>query len=151
MVVRTLLDTASEGLLADARHAVGDGDRGQAGAFPEGHFADARHAGRDGDRGQTGAVFEGTFADALHAVADGDAGQSAAFIEGIIADARHARLDDNTCDGSTIVIPTRIIIIIVRHGACAADSEGFCASIVRPCDAIATTAITVRPRRHGRE
>ena len=82
--------------MADARHAVGDGDRGKAATVTEGNLADARHAIADGDRGQTTAAIEGTLVDARHAIADGDRGQAGAALEGILADTRHAIINDNT-------------------------------------------------------
>ena len=55
-------------------------DRSQVAATREGRIADARHAVWDGDGGQAGATREGTVADAGHAVRDSDGGQAAASI-----------------------------------------------------------------------
>ena len=48
----------NERLSLDARHAVGEGDRGQTGATIERLATDARHAVGNGDRGQTRAIRE---------------------------------------------------------------------------------------------
>ena len=59
MVVQRSLNTIFEGTVADAGHAVGDGDRGQAAATVEGRVADAGHAVWDGDGCQAAAIPEG--------------------------------------------------------------------------------------------
>ena len=68
MVVQRTLNTAREGIAADAFHAVGDGDGGQAAATFEGTVADAGHAVGDGDGDQALTISKGTVADAGHAV-----------------------------------------------------------------------------------
>ena len=51
MVVRTLLDTTIESKIANARHAIGNRDGGQAAAIIESTISYARHAVGDGYRG----------------------------------------------------------------------------------------------------
>ena len=58
MVSYKALNTARESILADARHAVGDGNGGQAAASIESIIADACHAVGDGDGGQAAAFIE---------------------------------------------------------------------------------------------
>ena len=86
----------TEGIVADAGHAVGDVDGCQAAAVFEGIVADAGHALRDGDGCQAAAAIEGTAADAGHALRDGDGCQAAAAMEGTAADAGHAVGDNCT-------------------------------------------------------
>ena len=53
---------------ADASHAVGNGDGGQAATTVEGIVADAGHALGDDDGGQAAAPREGLSADAGHGI-----------------------------------------------------------------------------------
>ena len=62
-----------EGAIAYARHAVGDGDRGERVAIIEGAFPYTCHAVRDGDRGERGAAPEGV-PYACHAIGDDELG-----------------------------------------------------------------------------
>ena len=80
----------SEGPVADAGHAVGDGDGGQEPTVLESGEADACHAFWDVDGGQIVAAIESHLADIGHAIRDGNGGQSVPIIEGKVADAGHA-------------------------------------------------------------
>ena len=94
----------------------------QAAAISEGIFADAGHAVPDGDGGQAAAFIEGIAADAGHAVWDDDGGQAAAFIESIFADAGHAVccaiISDRTWNNDStriIRIIYVVLIFLIRH------------------------------------
>ena len=95
MVSYKALNTVPESIIADACHAVGDGNGGQAAASRESIIADACHAVGDGDGGQTATARESRTADARHAVGEGDGGQAVAVAESSITDACHAVGDGN--------------------------------------------------------
>ena len=68
MVVYESLNTAIEGIVADAGHAVGDGNRSKATATFKGIVADAGHTFRDSDGGQATATRKCRFSNAVHSV-----------------------------------------------------------------------------------
>ena len=70
IVVYKALNTARESRVADARHAVGDGDGGQAVATIKGNISYAGHAVGDADRCQADASVEGSIAYAGHTIWD---------------------------------------------------------------------------------
>ena len=78
LVIYTRLDTISECIISNARHAIGDGDRGKAGAATERIISNARHTIGDGDGGKARAIRERMISNARHAVADGDGGKAKA-------------------------------------------------------------------------
>ena len=68
IVVQRSLNTFTEGFVANAGHAIRDGDGGQATATIEGMAVNGGQAVRDGDGGQSGATRESIIADGCHAV-----------------------------------------------------------------------------------
>ena len=123
MVVLVSLNTTTERTYTDARHAVGDGYRGQTGTTTERTIFDARHAAGDGNRGQTGAIRERMMTYARNAFGDGDRGQTGATPERTRTNARHAVGDYSvltTCNQSIacrlyncITILARVIIGVI--------------------------------------
>ena len=169
-----------KGIFADACHAVGDCDRGQAAATREGIAADTCHAisyhillytivedvfhrktGRpccrhDGiavqnNRGQAAAKVKGLAANACHAIWDGDGGQAAATREGTIANACHAIWDD---DGSQAAATREGTAADTCHAV--GDGDGSQAAtimeskIANACHAIRHTIICDRFRNNDR-
>jgi hypothetical protein len=66
MVVRVALNTTLERFTSNARHAVGDGDGGEARAITKRTPSNARHAIGDGDRGKAKAILERRISNARH-------------------------------------------------------------------------------------
>ena len=112
LVIYTCLDTIIERTTSNARHTIGDGDGGKAGAILERIISNARHTIGDGDRGKARAITERTTSNARHAVGDGDGGKLRAIIERIISNARHAVGDG---DGGKASAITERITSNARH------------------------------------
>ena len=104
-------------MIADARHAVGDGDGFQVAAARESRTADARHAVGDGDGWQAAAAIKSIVADARHAVGNGDGGQAAATTESLIANACHFALGSiSKGHGRRDIHGTAVTIrLMIRH------------------------------------
>ncbi len=75
-----------------ARHAVRDGDAGQATAILERQITDARHAVRDCDRSQAAAIPERTIADPLCIQAQGNTCNECITVNNPVADIMNSAL-----------------------------------------------------------
>ena len=91
---------APESITTDIRHAVWDGNGGQATAVLESITTDS-HAVWDGNGGQATAALESTNTNDHHAVWDGNGGQATAVLESTSTNDRHAVWDGNGGQATT--------------------------------------------------
>ena len=111
-------------MASNARHALGEGDGGQAAAIRESILSDARHALGNGDGGQAAATLESFFSNARHSIGlaiigdgGGDGDCSSVFVGVTITRTSSIRHRQVGIGGNVVVNTTHIEVFGTRREA----------------------------------